>query len=466
MRHLILLLGLVLAAAPPPPPDTPAGQTLTRWLGAFNSGDKAKLKAFLETYNPGRVNQIDDTMEFREQTGGFDVIKFESSAPLELAAIVKERQGDNFARLTMKVEEQAPHRVLALGLRVVPPPDGAAAVKRLEPAEAIEAWKAEIQKQTQADRFAGAYLWARNGKVLVSGATGLADRDKKTPNTLDTQFRLGSMNKMFTAVATLQLIDKGKLSLDDPLIKHLPDYANKDLASKVTVRHLLSHTGGTGDIFGPDYDKNRLTLRALSDYVKLYGARPLKFEPGARWEYSNYGFLLLGYLVEKVSGQSYYDYVRANIFRPAGMTSTDSLPEEEKVAKRATGYMKEKGAWAPNTDTLPWRGTSAGGGYSTVGDLLKFAQALSAHKILSAHWLEEATKEQGKGGPGYGFGFGTGDEGGAKFFGHSGGAPGMNGMLRVYPETGVVIAVLSNLDPPAAGRAAEWLFNRMPLRFQ
>jgi CubicO group peptidase (beta-lactamase class C family) len=229
---------------------------------------------------------------------------------------------------------------------------------------------------------------------------------------------------------------------------------------------LLTHTGGTGDIFGPEYEKNRLNLRTLADYVKLYGARPLQFEPGARWEYSNYGFLLLGVLIERVSGQSYYDYVRQNIFRPAGMTSTDSLPEEEKVAQRATGYMKAEGAWAPNTKTLPWRGTSAGGGYSTVGDLLRFAQALASHRILSAQWIEEATREKGKSGKGYGYGYGfvTGSKGGVQFFGHGGGAPGMNGELRVYPESGTVVAVLSNLDPPAATRVADWLEQRLPGR--
>ncbi len=149
---------------------------------------------------------------------------------------------------------------------------------------------------------------------------------------------MGSMNKMFTAVATLQLVEAGKLALDDPIGKHLPDYPNRELASKVTVRHLLTHTGGTGDIFGPDYDENRLKLRDHSDYVDLYGSRPLAFEPGSRWEYSNYGFVLLGALIEAASGVSYYDYVREHVFRPAGMTSTDSLPESEDVPGRAVGY--------------------------------------------------------------------------------------------------------------------------------
>ena len=145
---------------------------------------------------------------------------------------------------------------------------------------------------------------------------------------------------MFTSVATLQLVEAGKLALDDPIGKHLPDYPNKDVASKVTVRHLLTHTGGTGDIFGPEFDQNRLKLRGHSDYVKLYGSREPLFDPGARYEYSNYGFVLLGALIEAVSGESYYDYVREHVFRPAGMTATDSLPESEDVPNRAAGYTR------------------------------------------------------------------------------------------------------------------------------
>ena len=240
------------------------------------------------------------------------------------------------------------------------------------------------------------------------------------------------MNKMFTAVAALQLVEAGKLALDDPIGKHLPDYPNKEVAAKVTVRHLLTHTGGTGDIFGAVFEQNRLQLRRHGDYVKLYGSNLLGFEPGARFEYSNYGFVLLGAVIEAASGQSYYDYVREHVFRPAGMTATDSLPESTDVPKRATGYMRfGPGApWEPNTDTLPWRGTAAGGGYSTVRDLMRFAQALSSGKLISKASLAEATREHRQQ---YGYGFGVQGAGPLRSYGHGGGAPGMNGELRVYP---------------------------------
>ena len=332
---------------------------------------------------------------------------------------------------------------------------------RLSEADALAALSARAEKLARADQFSGAVLVAREGKVLLEKAWGLADRTTRTPNTPDTKFRLGSMNKMFTAVATLQLVEAGKLGLDDPVGKHLPDYPNKDVAEKVTVRHLLTHTGGTGDIFGAVFEQNRLKLRRHGDYVKLYGSNLLGFEPGARFEYSNYGFVLLGAVIEAASGRSYYDYVREHVFRPAGMTATDSLPESTDVPKRATGYMRIRpGApWEPNTNTLPWRGTAAGGGYSTVRDLMRFAQALSSGKLISKASLAEATREHRQQ---YGYGFGVQEAGPLRSYGHGGGAPGMNGELRIFPRLGYVVVGLSNLDPPAASRLVEFFALRMP----
>jgi len=328
---------------------------------------------------------------------------------------------------------------------------------RMSEGRALEALSARATDRAAADAFSGALLVARNGKVLLQDAWGQADRDAGIPNSLETQFRLGSMNKMFTAVATLQLVEAGGLALDDPIGKHMPDYPNDAVASKVTVRHLLTHTGGTGDIFGPTFEKNRLDLREHSDYVRLYGSRGPAFEPGARFEYSNYGFVLLGAIIEAVSGTSYYDYVRENVFRPAGMTSTDSLPESADVPNRAIGYTR---GLVPNTDTLPWRGMAAGGGYSTVGDVMRFAEALSSGTLISQATLAEATRPQSE--ESYGYGFGIQGEGLLRSYGHGGGAPGMNGDLRVFPELGYVLVGLSNLDPPAASNLVDFFALRMP----
>jgi D-alanyl-D-alanine carboxypeptidase len=329
---------------------------------------------------------------------------------------------------------------------------------RMTEVDALAALSARAEELAGTDEFSGAVLVARDGEVLFQDAWGLADREAGTPNTPETRFRIGSMNKMFTAVATLQLVEAGKLALDDTVGKHLPDYPNEDVASKVTVWHLLTHTGGTGDIFGPEFERNRLMLREHSDYVNLYGSRGLSYEPGTRYEYSNYGYVLLGALIEAVSGASYYDHVRDSVFDRAGMTSTDSLPESEDVPNRAVGYMGSGDAWVPNTDTLPWRGTAAGGGYSTVGDLMRFAQALGSVTLISKATLADATRQQQDE---YGYGFTVGQEP-VPNYGHGGGAPGMNGDLRVFPKLGYVVVILSNLDPPAASSLADFFTRRMP----
>jgi len=365
--------------------------------------------------------------------------------------------------MSVTVSDADPPLITEITLKAILPPTGAPVPERLsQQAAAVAAWNAEIDKAASAGKFSGVWLWAKNDKVIASGARGKADREKGIDNTLDTRFRIGSMNKMFTAVATLQLVERGKLSLDDTIGKVLPDYPNANVASKVKIRHLLAHTGGTGDIFGPEFDAHRLELKTLQDYVKLYGERDLQFEPGTKWEYSNYGFLLLGVLIEKVSGQSYYDFVAENIFKVAGMTDSGSEPESTTVANRSNGYMRDRFEIVSNEPTLPWRGTSAGGGYTTAADLMKFAAALMSNKLLKAETLAEATRPQFTTGD-YGFGFQLGRPDEVRNYGHGGGAPGMNSILRVYPESGQSVIVLCNLDSPSAQRMGDWLHVRMPL---
>src|ERR1700723_3032997 len=381
MKKMLMLAAMLLTAAllfaqAPQPQDTAASRQFAAWLTAFNSGDRAALLQYFEKNRPSEVKKVDDELQFRQQTGGFELKKTEESTATRFVALLKERDSDQFARIELEVAAAEPHLVTKVELRAIPrPPEFA--IPRMSEKEATTALRQQLEKATSADRFSGAVIVAKDGKTVFSEAYGFADRDKKIPNQLSTQFRIGSMNKMFTAVAVLQLVQAGKIKLSDPLGEYLPDYANKEVAAKVTIHHLLTHTGGTGDFFGPEFDAHRLELRTLQDYVKLYEKRAPAFEPGSRWEYSNYGFLLLGLVVEKASGEDYYAYVREHIFKPAGMNSTDSLPEDQPVSDRSVGYTKmDSPAWRPNVDTLPYRGTSAGGGYSTVEDLLAFVNGL------------------------------------------------------------------------------------------
>src|SRR5262245_57455030 len=459
----LLVASLLLAAAPPQLPSTPAGKVLAGYLDALNSGDKDKLEAFVKTHRPDLPSALDRMVDLRWNLGGLDLYSVESSQPLNVQAVVREREGNNrYNRMSVTVSDGDPAVITNVTLSVIPPPDGAPVPGRLTQAAAAAAWKAGVGKAASAGKFSGVFLWSKDGKVITSGARGKADREKGIDNTLDTRFRIGSMNKMFTAVATLQLVERGKLSLDDTIGKILPDYPNANVASKVKVRHLLSHTGGTGNIFGPEFDAHRLELKTLQDYVKLYGARDLEFEPGTKWEYSNYGFLLLGVIIEKVSGKSYYDFVAENVFKVAGMTSSGSEPESVAVANRSKGYMRDRFEMVLNDPTLPWRGTSAGGGYTTAGDLMKFAGALMSNELLKASTLAEATRPQFTTGD-YGFGFQIGRPDEVRSYGHGGVAPGMNGILRVYPESRQSVIVLCNLDDPSASRMGDWLHARMPL---
>ena len=208
--------------------------------------------------------------------------------------------------------------------------------------------------------------------------------------------------------------------------KYVPEFPVEN-GRRITLAQLIEHRGGTGDFFGPKYDAyDHGRLRSLRDWLPLFADAPLEFEPGARQRYSNAGYLLLGLVIEKVSGRSYYDYVRDRIFKPAGMTDTDAYPVDAAIANRATGYTRDDGKLTDNRRQLPWRGSSAGGGYSTVDDLRRFADALRAGKL-------------GGGG------------GGA--LGIAGGGPGVNAVLEMAGD--YTLVVMANLDPPAASRVAQ-----------
>jgi len=469
MKHRALgalALAVALLAETPAPsvPDTLAGQALTGWLQAFDSGNRTTYQEFLRTKYPSILKDVDDEMQFRQMTGGFDVRRIVTSEPNKIVAILEDRDNEQFGELTLTAQPGDPYVIANLDVRAIRTP-AEFAPPPMTQAELIAALRDRVAAQNAAGRFAGAVLVAKNGTPVFEEAIGLADRARNIPNTVQTRFRIGSMNKMFTAVAVMQLVQAGRVKLDAPLGTYLKDYPNKELASHVTIAELLDHTGGTGDIFGPQFEAHRLQLQTLADYERLYGSRALLFKPGSKWDYSNYGFVLLGLVIERVSRQSYYDYVRTHVYVPAGMTSTGSEPEDRAVPNRSIGYTwTPDGTLEPNTDTLPYRASSAGGGYSTVGDLLAFANALQSHRLLNAHYTELLTtgKVDTPNGGRYAYGFEDQTVNGVRCIGHNGGAPGQNGELRICPAIGYVVATLANMDPPAASGIENFAVIRLP----
>jgi D-alanyl-D-alanine carboxypeptidase len=260
-------------------------------------------------------------------------------------------------------------------------------------------------------------------------------------------------------VAIAQLAQQGRLHVSDSVGALLPDNP-VPAARGVTIDQLIHHRSGLGDIFGDRYDKaDHARLRDLKDFLPLFADQPLEFAPGTRQRYSNAGFVLLGLIIERVSGQEYHDYIRDHIYRPAGMTRTDSYELERRTPDLATGYTRRldddgrrngdhskpaEGPLRENTPTLPARASSAGGGYSTTDDLLRFSKAMRDHQLVDAGWTDWVMGGQVPAAATVASNHAHGA------WGIAGGAPGTNSVVEMDFEHGVVLVVLANMDPPIA----------------
>lgn len=295
-------------------------------------------------------------------------------------------------------------------------------------AELLRRLSGTLDSLAAAGAFSGVAALARGGEVVFAQAYGYADRAARRPNTVETQFNLGSINKVFTAIAIRQLEAEGRLHRDSTLATYWPDYPNADVARRVTLAQLLQHRSGVGgDIFAAPPGGTRRDVRHNRDYLALITGAPLQFEPGTDQRYSNAGYVLLGEVVARVAGEDYYEYVRRHIYAPAGMAHTAHHPADALPAGAARGYTtRGETTDVPlhvNTETLPGMGSAAGGGYSTAADLLAFVQALREGRIPA--------------------GMPAG-------IGAAGGAPGINGVVEGELPGGYDLVVLANLDPPAA----------------
>jgi len=321
-------------------------------------------------------------------------------------------------------------------------------------AEKIGAFVDELAKNKE---FSGSVLVAKGFEPMFARAWGMADYSAKRPNTLDTPINLGSMNKMFTGLAVTQLVAQGKLAWDDTVGKHLPEYPDEQVRNEVTIHHLLTHTSGLGSYWNPGYEAIKNELSSVSDFVSAFEGQPLAFNPGQGNQYSNVGPTVLGLIIETVTGEDYFDYVREHIYGPAGMSRSDHYDKFETLSGKASGYSVEGGELVINSEWIGRIGGPAGGGYASANDLLSFAQALYDGTLIDESHREIMTSFKvpwGENG-GYGYLYGDHRENGQRYVGHNGGAPGINAEFSHFPDLGYTVIVLSNFGDAATPVAEE-----------
>ena len=260
------------------------------------------------------------------------------------------------------------------------------------------------------EQFMGSVLVARSNQIVFMKGYGLANREHEIPNAANTKFRLGSITKQFTAMCILKLQEDGKLSVDDPISRFVPDCSSN--WSGIKIRHLLAHTSGIPNFTSfPDYDSTMMLSSPAEKTIQRFRDKPVEFKPGERFAYSNSGYVLLGYIVEKASGKSYEQYVQEVIFKPLGMKDSGYDHFERILPHRATGYTRHDDAWRNSAYidmTVP---NGAGALYSTVADFFLWYKCWRERKILSASsW--EAMTTPGKGN--YGFGISISKHSGIK----------------------------------------------------
>ena len=452
-------------------PESPAGQRLREWLTAFNTGSRDSLRRHLKQHSAPLPNDTipidrmaDRQFGLYKETQGVMLRRIEPSAsPERVSATVQTKRAGDWMMIGLTVSPDSAHRVLGMGFRQTLAPPELLPARPFTERAIRDSVDRMIDRLVREDAFSGVVVVAKDGKPIYQRATGLADRRWNVANRIDTRFNVASIGKMFTAVAIAQLVQQGKLSYDDTLATLLPSYPSRDIARRITVRHLVSHTSG----IAPGFDIEtsfRQRLRTVAAYLPTTQMDSLRFEPGARLEYSNYGYMLLGAIVERASGGDYYDYIRERIYRPAGMTRSDSYELDTEPGNLATGYMDAaKGERRSNTFMLPVKGLPSGLGYATAQDLVRFHHALTAHVLLDSAALARVWtggKPYSDPNSEYGFGFIVSRYNGTRIIGHGGGWVGITNKFDMYPDLGYTVVILSNIDsnPNAiAFRLREWL---------
>jgi CubicO group peptidase (beta-lactamase class C family) len=322
-------------------------------------------------------------------------------------------------------------------------------------AQGLDRLRRFIEREEAEDRFSGTVVIERRGETIFEGAYGYAHLGLRVRNQLETRFNIASITKMFTAVAVLQLVEQGKLALDATVNDYLPE-VEIGMGDRMTVHHLLRHQSGLGIYWNEKCKQRRSRLRSTTDYLELIKGEQPSFEPGTSTAYGNSGYLLLGGIIERASGQDYYEYVRQHVCRRAGMERAGHL-QLDRIEDFAHGYthIEWEGPAHPEyrTDNIfqyPVHGNAAGFLYTSAPELIRFGQALRANELISEPSVSQMLRKP----EGVGLGYGTQripySQGIA--VGHGGRAFGAATILLFLPEVDCSVCILSNYDRPADKR--------------
>ncbi|HYC97505.1 serine hydrolase domain-containing protein [Brevundimonas sp.] len=430
---------------------------------ALDGAGLADLVASRSLQRRSAGDWLEQFARVRAASGGLEYVSSRQGPREVLVTVRTVRQGVE-RDLTTFASTAEPGRITDLFLLPRPRPYPRPLIAGPVPRPVLKTAIADrIAWAVEHDDFSGAVLVvAPDGAVLHEQAAGMANRDFSAPVAPDTRFNLGSADKMFTAVMAGGLIAEGRLGLDTRAVEVVPGFAGATGADAVTVRHLLTHTAGLGDMWSrPGYDR-RDPNATVTELVRHFAGQPLLFEPGRGVAYSNEGFVLLGAVLEGATGETWYDLLARRVYAPAGMERSGHFTLDETVAGRAVGYRYLESdslgieGRRPNGGFLGWRGNSCGGGYSTTADMTAFLRALSSGRLVPDAITEMLTGPAPGGLPDYGMGFERRVVAGRTLIGHNGGGPnsGIDGESFIVRETGWALSVLGNYDAPFAGTLA------------
>ncbi len=448
------------------------GERIQLFIDAVNGADESLMLRFYDECFSEQLKERlprESVPEFlvsiARETGGIDfhsVRRYDPPWEDQTVAIYRSRNYESWEALVLRYAEGEKPDGLLVGVRLndARPPSDVEPAGPLTQAELIEETRGFIERLCANDLFSGTVLIAKGDDVLFEHACGEASKRFHARIDMDTKFNLGSMNKMMTATAIMQLVEKGLVSVDDPLGKYADEsWFPKETSDRITIHHLLTHTSGLGNYFNETFEQgSRLRWRELDDYRDLVSGDTLAFEPGTDRRYSNTGMFMLGVVVESATGENYFEYMREHVYGPAGMEDTDCYDMDCPVENLAIGYWQP---WGPAGCSSGWknnyyehviRGGPAGGGFSTCPDLHRFARALETGVLLAAEsrellWTDHFDQN-------YGYGFGVADGPAGKVVGHGGGFTGINANLDIFVDGGYIVAVMTNYDQAADAVAA------------